>query len=142
MLVLLGLLIAIYLRLEIGRAQVPAAERWFVQLGFSIYLGWISVATIANLSDVLWYRGWNGEPWQPEIWAVIMLAVGVGLAFAMTVLRADIAFVIVLLWAYTGIAIKQTDTPIVANTAWAGVVALAVLAVAALIRGARVRRAV
>lgn len=53
MLSLLALLIAIYWRLNIGRVQVSAREKWLVDLPFGIYLGWISVATIANISDLL-----------------------------------------------------------------------------------------
>ncbi len=60
MLALLGLLIAVYLRLGIGQAQVSAATRWLVHVPFSIYLGWITVATIANVTDLLDYVNWNG----------------------------------------------------------------------------------
>ena len=60
MLILLGALIGIYLRLDIGRSQPPRAERWLVNLTFSIYLGWITVATIANATILLSYLNWNG----------------------------------------------------------------------------------
>ena len=59
MLALLGSLIAIYLRLGIGRTAVPAGERWAVRAPFSVYLGWITVATIANATQLLFYRGWS-----------------------------------------------------------------------------------
>ncbi len=51
MLVLLGTLIGIYLRLRIGRTSPPLVERLAVDLPFSIYLGWITVATIANVTS-------------------------------------------------------------------------------------------
>ena len=75
--VLLLSLIAIYLRLDIGRGEVSNAEKWAVHVPFSIYLGWITVATIANTTQLLYYLGWNGWGISPELWAVIMLAAGV-----------------------------------------------------------------
>ena len=55
MIVLLLSLIAIYLRLDIGRGPVTPAVKWMLNLPFSIYLGWITVATIANFTSVLDY---------------------------------------------------------------------------------------
>jgi hypothetical protein len=118
MLALLSLLIAIYLRLDIGRAQVGGVERWLVDLPFSIYLGWITVATIANVTVVLDYLGWNGWGISPQVWAVIMLFAGLVIATAMSLTRGDVAYSLVLIWAYVGIAVKHGDTPVVAVTAW------------------------
>ncbi len=118
MLILLLSLIAIYLRLDVGRAQVSRGEKWCVHIPFSIYLGWISVATIANASQLLYYLGWNGWGIPPEIWAVIMLAAGVIISAAMSLTRADIAYSLVLIWAYVGIAVEQASTPVVATSAW------------------------
>ncbi len=59
MLVLLASLLATYLRLGIGKTKVSAAENWLVRVPFSIYLGWITVATIANVTDVLSFIKWN-----------------------------------------------------------------------------------
>jgi hypothetical protein len=115
---LLLLLIAIYLRLGIGRAVVPAVERWLVHLPFSIYLGWVSVATIANVTSVLDYLNWGGWGISPEIWTVIMLLTGAGLAFGMAFSRGDLVYGLVIIWAFAGIAIKHRDTPFVATAAW------------------------
>jgi len=126
---LLLLLIAIYLRLGIGQVAVSTAERWLVQLTFSIYLGWISVATIANVTSVLDYLNWGGWGLSPEIWTVIMLLAGVGLAFGMAFTRGDVAYGLVIIWAYAGIAVKHSGTPGVATAAWiaVGLVVLAVV---------------
>jgi len=115
---LLGLLIAIYLRLEIGRAVVPASEKWFVQIPFSIYLGWVSVATIANVTSTLDYVNWGGWGIPAQWWAVIMLAVGVILAFVMGLRHGDAAYMLVFVWAFAGIAVKQSGAPLVATAAW------------------------
>ena len=118
MLVLLGCLILIYLRLGIGQTKVTAGERWAVQVTFSIYLGWITVATIANVTQLLYFLNWNGWGIEPATWAVIMIVVAtlVGLAVAYT--RRDLAYSLVLVWAFIGIAVKFPDTQSVATTAW------------------------
>jgi benzodiazapine receptor len=117
-------LIAIYLRLDIGRTRVSTSEKWLVHIPFSIYLGWITVATIANVTAVLYYLNWDGWGISPEIWAVIMLIVGAGIASAVSISRGDVAYVLVIVWAFVGIAVKQAATPMVAVTA--GLMALIV----------------
>ena len=129
MLALLLSLIAIYLRLDIGRGQVSTGEKWFVHIPFSIYLGWISVATIANATQLLYYLGWSGWGISPEIWAVIMLAAGVIISAVMSLTRADIAYSLVLVWAYVGIAIEHANTSIVANAAWIAAILILVILV-------------
>lgn len=130
MAVLLVSLIVIYLRLNIGRQRVSQVEKWCVNIPFSIYLGWISVATIANAADVLYYYNWNGLGITPQVWAVIMLMVGLALAAAMSFMRRDIPYQLVLVWAFIGIAVKQAGAPLVANAAWimSGLVVLVLVA--------------
>ena len=118
MLTLLLTLIAIYVRLDIGRAPVTTAEKWCVNIPFSIYLGWISVATIANITDVLYLWKWNGFGIAPELWAVIMLVVATILGLAMALTCGDVAYLSVLAWSYAGIANKQAGVGLVANSAW------------------------
>jgi hypothetical protein len=126
MLIILASLIVIYLRLDIGRSRASAAETWLVRVPFSIYLGWITVATIANVTDLLEYWSWNGWGIFPEHWAVIMLAVATLLAALVSFTRRDVAFLLVLIWAFAGIGVKQAETAVVANAAWTatGLVAL------------------
>jgi hypothetical protein len=130
MVALLLLLIAIYLRLDIGRRQVSTADKWLVHVPFSIYLGWITVATIANATSLLDFLNWSGWGIGPEAWAAIMLVVAAGIASAVSLTRSDIAYMLVIIWAYVGIAVKHAGTPTVAVTAWltAGLVAMALFA--------------
>jgi benzodiazapine receptor len=118
MVALLLLLIAIYLRLDIGRAQVSTAEKWLVHVPFSIYLGWITVATIANVTSLLDYLNWSGWGISPETWTVIMLVAAVGIASAVSLTRGDVAYMLVIVWAFAGIAVKHAGTPVVATAAW------------------------
>ena len=117
MLVLLLSLIAIYLRLDIGRSNVSRGEKWAVQIPFSIDLGWITVATIANTTQLLYFLDWNGWGISPEIWTVIMLAAGVVISALMSFTRADVAYSLVLVWAYIGIAVMHGETTLVATSA-------------------------
>jgi hypothetical protein len=139
--VLLLSLIAIYLRLDIGQGEVSNAEKWAVHVPFSIYLGWITVATIANTTQLLYYLGWNGWGISAEIWAVIMLAAGVIISAIMSLTRADIAYSLVLVWAYIGIAIQHNDTPIVANSALIAAGLIVVILIIVLIRKYRMQGA-
>lgn len=133
---LLATLTVIYLRLNIGRAQVSAATRWLVHLPFSVYLGWITVATVANATTVLYIANWDGFGLSAETWALVMLVAGGLIASAMIATRRDVAYTLVILWAYVGIVVKQAGTPEVALGAGviAGVVALALAAALVLAR--------
>jgi benzodiazapine receptor len=126
MVALLLLLIAIYLWLGVGRTRATLAPHWRVNVPFRIYLGWITVATIANVTAVLEWWDWNGWGIYPEHWAVIMLIAGAAIASAVSITRGDVAYVAVIVWAFIGIAVKHADTSVVATTAWiaAAVVAL------------------
>ncbi|HVM70758.1 MAG TPA: hypothetical protein VMT91_03290 [Anaerolineales bacterium] len=118
MLVLLATLIAVYLNLGIGQTKVSTGETWAVRIPFSIYLGWITVATVADLSDVLWYVKWNQFGLSAEAWMVIMLAAVLVIAGLMNFLRRDMAYALVLLWALAGIAVKFPQAGIVTIATW------------------------
>lgn len=107
MLALLVLLAATYILLKIGRANVSRAEVWLVQVPMSIYLGWISVATIANTAILLLERNWNGWGVSPPVWTVIVMLVGFLLGVLMVLIRHDAPFVLVLVWAYVGIGVPS-----------------------------------
>jgi benzodiazapine receptor len=139
MLVLLGSLIAIYLRLGTGRTSVSRAETWLVRVPFSIYLGWITVATVANATQLLYFLGWNGGAIGPEAWTVVMLAVAVVLAWLMAITRRDVTYLLVLVWAFIGIASKHAGTPVVSSAAWVATVLVAAAVLWSIV--ARLRRA-
>lgn len=130
MLILLISLIAIYLRLDIGRVQVEAAEKWLVDIPFSIYLGWITVATVANVTAVLSYWNWSGWGIDAQAWAVIMLLIATGLAVMMSWTRRDLVYALVIVWAFVGIAVKHMATPLVAWSA--GLLAVVAAAIGAI----------
>jgi hypothetical protein len=118
MLALLGLLIVSYLRLDVNRADVSRMEYWSVDVLFSVYLGWITVATVANITDWLYFIGWDGFGISPQVWAVTMLAVASLLGLAMALTRNDAGYLSVLVWAFIGIAVMQALVPMVVLSAW------------------------
>ena len=134
MLILLGLLIASYLILDVNRAPVTRTEFWSVDVMFSVYLGWITVATVANITDWLYFVGWDGFGIPAQTWAVIMLAVASLLGLAMALTRRDVGYLAVLVWAFIGIAVKQTSAPLVVLSAWIAAGLMLALAVFSLIR--------
>jgi translocator protein len=137
MLVLLVSLIGIYLRLDIGRSNPPPGERWLVHLTFSIYLGWITVATIANATDLLNYWQWHGFGISDQVWLAIMLAVALAVAALVAFTRRDVAYLLVLAWAFAGIAVKQSAAPAVTTAAWVATAIVLILAAYSGIQTAR-----
>jgi benzodiazapine receptor len=141
MLALLSLLIAIYLALGTGRRGTNTAQRWLVRVPFSIYLGWITVATVANATTLFTYWGWgNGLDTASAVWAAIMLVVATVIAVLMSLRHGDIAYVAVIMWAFVGIAVKHSSTALVAVTAW-GMAAIAALSLTAGVPRAQKRMA-
>ena len=126
-----GLLIslsAIYLILGIGSAKRKLVQKLVVELPFSIYLGWATVAVVANVSQALYFNGWRGGPLSEPLWAFIMLLVASLLGVLMIFLRKEVAYPLVLTWAFVGIWIKQSGEPLVAVTALIAGILLAVFA--------------
>jgi hypothetical protein len=126
MLVLLATLVVTYLRLGTGRSTVSQAEKWMARVPFSIYLGWITVATVANVTDVLDYLNWNTFGIAPEVWMGIVLAAVLVISALVSFTRRDVAYVLVILWALAGIGVKFSNVPAVAIPTWItfGLVAL------------------
>ena len=140
MLTILISLIIIYQQLGVGRQAVSAGERWLVHLPFSLYLGWITVATIANITAFLDFINWNGFGIAPEIWAIIMLVVAIAVAGLIAYSRQDIAYLVVLIWAFIGIGVEQSDTPQVANAAYLAAAVVAIFVILVIIQKFRQTR--
>ena len=132
--ILLVSLMVIYLALRnSGAVKMSAGMKWLVQLPFSVYLGWITVATIANVTDVLDFNKWNGFGIAAETWALIMLGVGVVLAAWMTLKFRDTAYLAVLVWAFAGIGVKFAGVSVVSTGAYMAAAVVAVLLLVSLL---------
>src|SRR5690606_13413573 len=99
MLFLLISLLKIYLNLNIGKNKVTDSEKWLVHIPFSVYLGWITVATIANTTIFLVSLGWDGQPLSPAIWAVVTIVAAISVNIWTLFSRRDFAFALVGIWA-------------------------------------------
>jgi hypothetical protein len=132
MLLLLVSLINIFLRLKIGKRRMDIAWKWLMEAPFSVYMGWVSVATIANVTQVLDYINWNRFGIAPEIWFIIMVIAIVVISALMSFTRRAFEFNLVLIWALVGIALKFPEVPMVNYAAWGGAILIAFLAMVAL----------
>lgn len=108
MLILLLSLIFIYVRLNVRRSSANNAEKYMVHLPMSIYLGWITIATIANVTALLVYYNWNRFGISELTWTVVMISVGIVLGLVFAFYRKDIFYTLVVDWAVLGILIKRT----------------------------------
>ncbi len=129
MLALLAALIFIYARLGIGRVEVSGGERWAVHATFSLYLGWITIATIANTAITLYNLGWNGEPFSPALWTALIIGVATLIAGTLSFSRGDLVYGAVVVWALVGIIAKQGDVQLIGVTASLAALAIAIAAV-------------
>lgn len=116
MILLLASLIAIYVRLDIGRTRAKWGEIIAVHLPFSVYLGWITIATIANISATLVSIDWDGFGIDPLIWTVLIIIVATVIASLVAIRRRDIAYELVIVWAFLGIAVEHGSEPIIPAT--------------------------
>jgi hypothetical protein len=113
MLILLLSLIAIYQRLNIGRSEASKSEKYLVHLPFSVYLGWITIATIANTTALLVNLNWNRLGLSEPFWTITVIIIGLALSLIVLFYRKDIFYSLVVDWALLGILIKRLTVDMV-----------------------------
>ncbi len=101
--------------LGIGQTRVVGLER-VLRVPFSLYAGWLTVATVANAAGVLAVGGWDGLLSYPA-WGVVMLVVASAIGLVTRFLWNDPVYGAVFVWALVGISLKRLDVPVVAGTA-------------------------
>lgn len=84
-------------------------DNLFINLFFSVYLGWISVATIANFTTLFVSYGWTGGIISESVWAIILIVIATFLGILMIFKCQDIAYALVIIWALYGIYAKQSS---------------------------------
>lgn len=130
MLILLISLIITYLKIQTANKEnLPKRYETLIKLPFSIYLGWISVATIANFTDVLWLAKWDGFGISGAIWSAIMIIIAAILALAMIYKFKDYAYAGVIVWAIIGIAQKFPQENAIVIATLIAVFAIIIIAV-------------
>jgi hypothetical protein len=103
-------LLFIYLRLNIGIDKVSIREKLFIHVPISVYIGWITVATIANVTALLVTLGWDGFGIGEEIWTILVIVVAVIITILVLIKRKDYAYGVVIVWALIGIYLKRSVT--------------------------------
>jgi hypothetical protein len=111
MFLLLATLILIYARLGIGKSETPMREKLAVHVPFSVYLGWITIASIANGAVTLVSINWDGFGISAETWAALIAVVALIITLLVVATRKDVAYALVIIWALVGIAVKQSGNP-------------------------------
>ncbi|MEA4889974.1 MAG: tryptophan-rich sensory protein [Clostridiaceae bacterium] len=96
------------IRVIINTQSLSAREKILIRLPFSVYFGWITVATIANATALLVSVGWDRFGLPESLWTILMLAAGALIGAAVIIRYRDFAYGLVLVWAYAGILIKHT----------------------------------
>jgi|SRR3989339_539770 len=119
MIVLLFSLLIIYTRVQRISHIISVSDRWCVQKPFSLYLGWVTVATISNMSVVLYVLGWQGGWLAPQIWSATMIIVATIISALVIIPRKDWVYGLVIVWALIGIAVKFSSIPIIRNMSFA-----------------------
>lgn len=99
----------IYINYLINNENLTSREKLFIGLPFSVYFGWITVATIANATTLLVSIGWDGFGLPEQFWTVVILIVGMLIGTATIIRNKDIAYGLVMLWAYAGILLKHVS---------------------------------
>ncbi|MFX1606456.1 MAG: hypothetical protein ACFFDD_11155 [Promethearchaeota archaeon] len=132
---ILGLLIILlytYVKLEIGMSEVPLNQKLAVHLPISVYAGWISVATIANTASVL--NEFITIPLDAQyLWTALVLVVALLLAIIMLVMRKDIAYGLVVVWAAVGIYVKWTTVEMIPLIFWTALIVAVMILIAIIV---------
>ena len=126
LLIMIGLLISLIMI----NLQIKELPMGVLKAAFGVYLGWICIATIANVTALLVDTGWGGMGISQPAWAIVMIATGT-LIVALTILRIDNPYVgLSVVWAFAGIIIKRSDDyKGIVIAAAAGIVAVAIITV-------------
>jgi hypothetical protein len=118
-LLLLSLLF-IYSQVQEGSHSFKSLEQWTVQIPFRIYLGWIIVATLANVTVVMEASGWSGFGFPDSFWAISLLILATAFGWWFARYQNDGIVPLVLVWAFIGIAVKQQG--VVEGVSWVAVI--------------------
>lgn len=141
----LSTLLVIHLRLSIYDPNKPVSSRIFTQFPLSIYLGWLTIATIANISSYLVAVDWDPGPMGAGNWTRLMIAVAVLLGSLVIFTRRNVFFGLVFVWALYGLVIKRqqenngTNQAII-RAAWIGIALLIIIIIIQWVRNITYKR--
>lgn len=106
MLMLFIILWIIYAQLDINNFIVSIQDKIFIQIPFSIYFAWITVALFANTFSVLKYSGILTAD-NELLFSMIAVIIIVAFTIWLTSKNNDIFYLSVIIWALIGIVVKN-----------------------------------
>ena len=125
MLWLLASLVGVVARAHRSAATFSRAEAWLVHYAFSIFLGWITVATVANIAQTLTAFGWGGWGIDAQTWGVVaLLLAGVIASVATAAMRGNAPYALTAIWALIAVAVNQFSRATPASSTMVGAVAV------------------
>lgn len=128
MLGLLASLVYIGIKLQPHSLSIAKAS-------FGIYLGWVCIATIANVTALLVSYKWGGWGLLDQTWAIVMIMVGATITLLVTVRFSNPFVGVAVIWAFIGIVIKQKGVhPAIVTVAIIGIAAVGVATVFSFLR--------
>lgn len=131
MLILLGTLVLINVKLLKTKS---ATEYWLARVPFNVYFGWITVATILNFTVALFYLNVKTSDFAASVLASFLIIAATVLGVIIRFKLVNVAYPLVIAWALTAIAIKQSGQTMIVTCAAFCVIALLVSALSILIQ--------
>ena len=126
LLIMLGLLATLVI-INLNIMKFPA---FFTRATFGIYLGWICIATIANVTALLVSYQWGGWGISDQNWAIIMIAAGALISMAVIYKLENPFVALAVTWAFVGIILNRVnDFPAIVTAASIGIVLTGLMAV-------------
>lgn len=107
--IVLMLIFLIIINMKLKKEELIFREKLFIKLPFSIYFGWITIATIANITTYLVSIGWNRFGISDWIWTIMVLIIGLLIGGLTMIKNQDFWYGLVIVWAYIGILIRHTS---------------------------------
>lgn len=141
MLWLLATLILIYIKLQPHRLKLSGIMNLFLYVPFVVYLGWISVATIANTTALLVHYKWDGFGIDAVMWSCIMITIAALLGAVFSIFRKDFFYTLVVMWALYGISVSQRNYNEIVTLAYGGIGLCFFMIVIGLVRSMKVNPA-
>jgi benzodiazapine receptor len=133
MFLLFASLLKAYLNLGISKSSISWSERIAVQAPFSVYFGWITIASIANVAAALVSVGWNGLGLSAETWGILVILIALLITTLVVITRRDVAYGLVIIWALIGISSGQSGNQNITLLTQTSAVVVAVVIVVTLI---------
>jgi translocator protein len=133
-------LLSIYEKLNNEMVPISRGMRFFVQIPFSIYLGWVTMAVIADISQYLDAVGWNGFGISAKLWTVVLIVMTIIIAELTAFNRQDLVYLAVIIWSFIGIAVKQYGISPVFESACVAAVFVFIMAVITIVIKPKINR--